>query len=199
MNIQDAKSVKTVGRLSLGLFDDPINFDLMIVLFKDEEEVGRFEPDTIESMYWWSNGRLTHKQCVEEFFLMLKHIVNDDSLTMDLKLLLSMKIDINEYQTKAIKTAIYGAGNKIVYPTLGLAGEAGELANKVKKVLRDNSGEFTPEKKEEIAYELGDILWYCAALANDLGYTLGELAQANLDKLKSRQERNVIGGSGDNR
>lgn len=109
------------------------------------------------------------------------------------------KMKLNEYQEGAIETAIYGAGHRIVYPTLGLAGEAGELANKVKKVLRDNNGEFSEEIKEQIMLELSDCLWYVAALATDLGYTLEEIARENLEKLRSRKERNVIGGSGDNR
>ena len=92
-------------------------------------------------------------------------------------------------------------GNAVIYPTLGLglAGEAGEVADKGKNVLRDNDGEFTEDKKREIAFELGDVLWYLAALARDLGYSLEEIAQANLDKLASRKARNVISGSGDNR
>lgn len=110
-----------------------------------------------------------------------------------------MKLTLNEYQDQAIKTAVYGIGNTIVYPTLGLAGEAGEVANKVKKVLRDNSGVFTDDIKKEIAKELGDAIWYCAALARDLGYTLEEVCEMNLEKLASRQARGVIGGSGDNR
>jgi NTP pyrophosphatase (non-canonical NTP hydrolase) len=112
---------------------------------------------------------------------------------------LKPRMTINEYQDKAIETAIYGEGSKIIYPTLGLAGEAGEVADKVKKVLRDNEGEFSEEKKLEIAKELSDTCWYIAALARDLGYTLEEICIINLEKLKSRQERGVIGGSGDNR
>jgi NTP pyrophosphatase (non-canonical NTP hydrolase) len=108
-------------------------------------------------------------------------------------------MQINEYQNKAVETAIYGSGHAIVYPTLGLAGEAGEVADKVKKVLRDSNGVFTVDKKREIAFELGDTLWYIAALARDLGYSLDEIAKANLDKLASRKERNMISGSGDNR
>jgi len=106
---------------------------------------------------------------------------------------------LNQYQDQAIQTAIYGIGSTIVYPTLGLAGEAGEVANKVKKVLRDNGGVFTDEVKKELAKELGDAIWYCAALARDLGHTLEEICEMNLEKLASRQARGVIGGSGDNR
>ena len=108
-------------------------------------------------------------------------------------------MNILEYQKRAIETAIYGEGSKIIYPTLGLTGEAGEVADKVKKVLRDSNGEFSDEKKLEIAKEIGDVLWYCAALSRDLGYDLDLIAQMNLDKLHSRKERNMIHGSGDNR
>ncbi len=106
---------------------------------------------------------------------------------------------INEYQEHALSTAIYPEQSRIIYPTLGLTGEAGEVSDKVKKILRDNSQEFTPEKKEEIAKELGDVLWYCATLARDLGYDLDTVAQMNVDKLRSRMERNKIKGEGDNR
>jgi len=106
---------------------------------------------------------------------------------------------LNEYQEKAVATAIYGEGSKIIYPTLGLTGEAGEVADKVKKVLRDNEGVFTDEKKKEIAKEISDVMWYCATLTRDLGYTLDEICIINLEKLQSRKTRGVIGGSGDNR
>lgn len=104
---------------------------------------------------------------------------------------------LNEYQQKALETAIYP--NPILYPALGMCGEAGEVADKVKKVLRDNNSEFTDEKKMEIAKEIGDVLWYCATLAHDLGYSLEEIAQMNYEKLRSRQLRGKLGGSGDNR
>lgn len=106
---------------------------------------------------------------------------------------------LNEYQTAARRTAIYPADRQIIYPTLGLTGEAGEVADKVKKVIRDGNDSFTPERNHQIALELGDVLWYAAALAHDLGYTLEEVCQMNIDKLASRQQRNQIHGSGDNR
>ncbi len=106
---------------------------------------------------------------------------------------------LNEYQTHALETAIYPEDSRIIYPTLGLTGESGEVADKVKKVIRDANQEFTPEKKREIMKEIGDVLWYCAALSHDLGYTLEEVAQTNVDKLSSRKERNLIHGNGDNR
>ena len=104
---------------------------------------------------------------------------------------------MNEYQKKALETAIYEM--PIIYPALGLCGESGEVADKVKKIIRDCNGEFTEEKKLEIAKEIGDVLWYCATLANDLGFNLDTIAQMNYDKLKSRQMRGKLNGSGDNR
>lgn len=106
---------------------------------------------------------------------------------------------LNSYQELANETAIYPQTMAIIYPTLGLTGEAGEVSDKVKKVLRDQDGEFQDEKKLEIAKELGDVLWYVSTLARDLGYTLEEVARMNIDKLKSRQQRGMLGGSGDNR
>lgn len=109
------------------------------------------------------------------------------------------KLTLRQYQEEAVKTAIYGEGSNIIYPTLGLTGEAGEVADKIKKVLRDEGGVFSDEIKQEIAKELGDVLWYLAALSRDLGVSLDEIAYGNLEKLRSRQERGVISGSGDNR
>jgi len=106
---------------------------------------------------------------------------------------------LDNYQKLATKTAIYGEGNKINYPILGLLGEAGEIANKYKKVLRDDAGLLTEEKREALLDELGDVLWYCAALANDLDATLAHVATRNIEKLRARAERGTIQGSGDNR
>ena len=99
----------------------------------------------------------------------------------------------DEYQKFARSTAIYPKECKVTYPTLGLCGEAGEVAEKVKKNIRDG------KSLDGVGLELGDVLWYISALADDLGVTLEEVAQANVDKLTSRKERNMIGGSGDNR
>lgn len=99
-----------------------------------------------------------------------------------------------EYQEEASKTAIYPEQYKIVYPALGLAGEAGEVAEKVKKHIRDGVLNV-----EDLKKELGDVLWYLAAIASDLGLNLDDVADANLEKLRSRQARGVIGGNGDNR
>ena len=106
----------------------------------------------------------------------------------------------SEYQTRSRATAVYpDAGNNIVYPALGLCGEAGETAEKVKKAIRDDEGTLTEERREAIAAELGDVLWYVAQLATEAGLDLEELAEANLEKLASRQRRSVLHGSGDTR
>jgi NTP pyrophosphatase (non-canonical NTP hydrolase) len=107
---------------------------------------------------------------------------------------------ISEYQELSRRTATYpGAGDNIVYPTLGLAGEAGEVAEKVKKLLRDDDGVMSRERREALAGELGDVLWYVAQVATEAGLDLEDIAQGNLDKLLSRQQRGVLSGSGDSR
>lgn len=117
-------------------------------------------------------------------------------------------MEINEYQKMALETAVYPKEFKTIYPALGMNGEAGEVADKVKKVLRDSevvvrdgSGAIIlPDtKREELAKEVGDVLWYVATMAYDLGYTLEEIAVMNYQKLRSRQERHKLSGSGDNR
>ena len=105
-----------------------------------------------------------------------------------------------EYQKLSRKTAIYpDAGNNFIYPTLGLAGEAGEVAEKIKKVLRDNNGVVDESRREEIAKELGDVLWYVAQVASELGLSLDKIANQNIEKLYSRSERGKLSGSGDSR
>ena len=109
-------------------------------------------------------------------------------------------MDFQLYQERCRATARYpDAGANPIYPTLGLCGEAGEVADKVKKVLRDRQGNFSSEVIADLQLELGDVLWYVAQLATELGLELEQIAQANLDKLASRAARNVIGGSGDRR
>jgi len=107
--------------------------------------------------------------------------------------------DFNSYQRSAAKTAIYPHEHKILYPALGLAGEAGEVANKVKKLVRDGPENRPEDWREQIASEIGDVLWYCAALATDLNLTLGMIAGQNEAKLHKRKEAGTIGGSGDTR
>lgn len=110
-------------------------------------------------------------------------------------------MELNEYQQRALVTKAYGERTDmaIIYPTIKLNGEAGEVAEKVGKTFRDNDGVFTDEIKIAIAKEIGDVMWYCAALADDLGYTLEQIARMNLTKLATRQAQNMIHGSGDNR
>ena len=108
-------------------------------------------------------------------------------------------MDIKEYQERALATATYGDKDKIIYPVLGLNGEAGEVAEKVKKVLRDKNGEFDFNSRVEILKEIGDVLWYCNALARDLDSNLEQIMDINIIKLESRHSRGVISGNGDNR
>ena len=109
-------------------------------------------------------------------------------------------MELNDYQRESRKTALYPeVGNNAIYPTLGLVGEAGEVADKVKKIIRDKHGLFDKESKEALKFELGDVLWYISQLSSELGYELEEVANANLQKLKSRKQRGKIKGNGDNR
>ena len=105
--------------------------------------------------------------------------------------------NLNNYQMQARTFAVYPEHMKVTYPTLGLTGEAGEVADKVKKIYRD--GRDDAEFRGEIAKEIGDVLWYCAVLADDLGFSLQQVAEMNIYKLKSRKAAGKIGGSGDDR
>lgn len=102
-----------------------------------------------------------------------------------------------EYQTRARETAIYPESHQIVYPALGLCGEAGEVANVVQKAMRDD--ELTDEMQASLRKEMGDALWFLAALASDLEWSLEDVAAENLAKLAGRRERGTLGGSGDER
>jgi len=109
-------------------------------------------------------------------------------------------VDFKTYQEESRRTAAYPkAGKNFIYPTLGLAGESGEVADKIKKVIRDKGGRLDKKTKDEIGKELGDVLWYLTQLATELGLGLEEVAEGNLRKLFSRQKRGKIKGSGDNR
>jgi NTP pyrophosphatase (non-canonical NTP hydrolase) len=109
-------------------------------------------------------------------------------------------MDFQTYQKMSRETAIYpNLGSNYIYPTLGLSGEAGEVSEKIKKVIRDHNGVIDDAKKMEIQKELGDVLWYVAQLATELGLSMDTIAEKNIEKLFSRKERSVISGSGDNR
>lgn len=110
-------------------------------------------------------------------------------------------MELNEYQKKALETAVYNQKYKIIYPALGLGEESGEVIGKVKKWLRGDDGEgvISDERRDSLKLEMGDVLWYLSVLAHDLGFSLDDIAQANIEKLKSRKERGEIKGDGDNR
>ena len=109
-------------------------------------------------------------------------------------------MNLQEYQEFALSTAIYpDKGENLTYPILGLCGEAGEVAEKLKKIIRDKEGVVSPSDIDEIEKELGDVMWYIAAICHELDITMNEVIDANVAKLKSRRERNKISGSGDNR
>jgi NTP pyrophosphatase (non-canonical NTP hydrolase) len=109
-------------------------------------------------------------------------------------------LKFNDYQYYAGKTAVYpNRGDNLYYPSLGLAGEAGEVCEKVKKIMRDKQGLMTTEDIDEIEKELGDVLWYISALCDELQINMGSVALKNIEKLESRQDRGKIQGSGDNR
>ncbi len=107
----------------------------------------------------------------------------------------------DEYQKQALKTIISNNDElkDTLHWVLGINGEAGEVAEKVKKIIRDKNGQFDDDDRLELAKEIGDVLWYLAVLANQLGYSFEAVAKTNLQKLNSRQKRGVLGGSGDNR
>lgn len=105
-----------------------------------------------------------------------------------------------EYQKESRKTAMYpDAGKNFIYPTLGLAGESGEVAEKIKKVWRDNNCQLNEKKKQEIKKELGDVLWYLSQLATELNLSLENIALSNLEKTSLRNQSNKINGAGDDR
>ena len=114
-------------------------------------------------------------------------------------------MDFKTYQSLAIKTDTYGGkpapidSHAFLAQLLGLVGETGEIAEKFKKIYRDKQGVFSPEDKKEMQKELGDVLWYISVVCTYLDISLEDVANANIEKLKSRLERGKLHGSGDNR
>ena len=109
-------------------------------------------------------------------------------------------MNFNDYQTKSRKTARYPAiGHPVIYPTLGLTNEAGEVAGKIKKIFRDKNGVIGETERETLKGELGDVLWYLAQVCTELELSLDKVAEHNIEKLYSRLERGKIGGDGDDR
>lgn len=113
--------------------------------------------------------------------------------------LAGMTMDMDFYQRRASETAKYPPNTALTYCVLGLASEAGEVAGKLKKAIRDENGTVSMSRKADLLAELGDVLWYCAMVALELDSTLSSVAEANLVKLFDRKDRNVIGGDGDKR
>jgi len=107
----------------------------------------------------------------------------------------------DDYQKQALTTVLSTGDDfkDLLHWVLGLTGEAGEVAEKLKKIIRDKDSVVSEEDRLELAKELGDVLWYVAVFAHQLGVPFDEIAQQNLDKLASRKDRGVLGGSGDNR
>jgi len=109
-------------------------------------------------------------------------------------------MDFKEYQKKAWETAIYpNKGKNVYYPALGLGGETGEVLEKIKKIMRDENFNVTEEKKEALIKEMGDVIWYLAALCTELELDLNKIAEQNIAKLALRKEKGTLHGSGDNR
>ena len=146
-------------------------------------------------------GRVTRQEAIHE-------IAEDvfRNLGPELWTGLAASYSLAEYADAASRTAVYpkvalqgGQPTGLIYSAMGLAGEAGEVAEQVKKFMRDDGGTLREERRQKLIHELGDVLWYVAAVAYDLGVSLDEVAEANIAKLASRQERGVLGGSGDDR
>ncbi len=109
-------------------------------------------------------------------------------------------MEFNEYQKETRKHAIYpGLGSNFSFPTIGLAGETGEVAEKIKKIIRDKGGIVDEQSRQEVKKELGDVLWYLAQLATELDIELEDVVITNLEKIASRKKRNMTRGEGDNR
>lgn len=108
-------------------------------------------------------------------------------------------MNVEDYQQIIKETAVFPRDIGLTYCTLGLTGEAGEVAEKVKKLFRDRKGIITPDFRKDVKKELGDVMWYVTALANELGMTLSEIMEANYEKLMARRRTNTLHGSGDNR
>ena len=108
-------------------------------------------------------------------------------------------LSFNQYQERAAETAIYPKDLGLYYTALGLAAEAGEVASEVSKLIRDDNGILTPERRNKLKGEVSDCYWFIAMITTELEFTMEEIAQYNLDKLADRKARNVLRGSGSDR
>lgn len=110
------------------------------------------------------------------------------------------QLDFNEYQKKALETAIYpDIGDNFIYTAIGLFGESGEIANKLNKIIRDHNGVISEDAREELIAELGDCLWFLSMSCSELDCDLEDVAKQNLEKLALRKNNNRIHGRGDHR
>jgi NTP pyrophosphatase (non-canonical NTP hydrolase) len=136
------------------------------------------------------------KMIIEHDPMLAVEIYGDDHYVIQTSDMKEMAVwqEFDAYQDFTDDTAVYPPETGLYYTALGLASEAGEYAGKIKKAIRDNNYD-----QEAMAAELGDVLWYLARAAAELDFSLSDIVQMNVDKLKDRKERNVIGGSGDNR
>jgi NTP pyrophosphatase (non-canonical NTP hydrolase) len=161
------------------------------------------KPDEGEGCEWWVGLEVQEADAFWDDSCQTKEIA-DHVATRARKGLAKMiddALDFDKYQERAFEMAWYpgrGEGN-LVYPALGLCGESGEVAEKIKKVIRDSNGVVSLEAKLAILKELSDCLWYVSATAKELGFTLSEVAITNLNKLEDRRDRGVLHGSGDDR
>jgi NTP pyrophosphatase (non-canonical NTP hydrolase) len=110
-----------------------------------------------------------------------------------------MSLEFSDYQKQAASTAIYPESEAVFYPCMGLAGEAGEVAGKASKIMRDKNRVICDDDRVALLKEVGDVLWFCAQVCTDLRANMSDVAQMNLNKLNSRLQRGVLGGSGDDR
>jgi NTP pyrophosphatase (non-canonical NTP hydrolase) len=144
------------------------------------------------------------KETLEELELEISSLTEEDLVEWTNERKYFSVFDFNVYQNLTLNSAVYpkagtGAIEALSYCGLGLGGETGEVLEHLKKIQRDNNGVVSPERREALSKELGDILWYLARVASELGLELNTIALNNIDKLRDRMDRNVIHGDGDNR
>lgn len=112
----------------------------------------------------------------------------------------SSELTFNDYQLRTRETAVYpNVGNNFIYPALGLAGETGEVMEHIKKAVRDDNGLMTPERLQKLRGELGDVMYYLARIADEVGLTMADVAMFNLNKLSERKAKGTLHGSGSER
>ena len=208
--------LKAIIRLLKRIFNNKGTSVTKMLEFSFEELKNHLEKNFSEGMNWDNYGTYWHidhiiplswfektENAAKRAWKLenLYPLKSVDNLSKGNRTILFSGMPLNYYQAVS-QFAVYPKDDKIktlMYLCLGLGGEVGEVQEKVKKIFRDNNGEVTKDIKEAIKLELSDVLWYLSMLAYELGYTLEEIAQSNIDKLSSRQTRGVLKGSGDNR